>query len=227
MKKRFLILMTLTLLLAGNVFSETPNMSLDQDYFDITETTITEEATEEITNYNNTLGLSDIILSTDELIAIGEKIYKIIRDGRPVIDSTFIPYSILPAGLANEDAFHDMYGWSAPEAKTYRITYLNAYKMKVVEILYSVTFQWDGRDGNGGKYLTGIKVIPLNVKCLWGFNVNATSQLLSISNVGTRLRPIAAATLLFNHTVESMFKATERELLFYITGNGLFRVYDE
>jgi len=159
------------------------------------------------------------LLIVNDLIALGEKIYKIIEKGRPVVHVNLKPYSVLPKTVLTKNLLHDMFGWSAPVTYIYTIKYKNLYKAEVVKIKFGLTFQYNGQDDNGGKYLTGIRILPLSVKTLWGYRTEALSELIAISNLGTKEKIIGSATLAFKIKIHNVISAIETENMFHIRGN--------
>lgn len=168
--------------------------------------------------------LDEIAMYLDGLIAIGKKIWPIIDAGRPVINTTgIIPsISILPKleGTEPSGAFFEMANWSAPKAESYRVSYKNKFGSEVIGFTYTVYFQFEGDHNGIGKYITNLKVQASEVYAAWGFNFNATSELIGIANVGSKEDPIASAIIQISYTAKGLINEMRNSQSFYVDGQG-------
>lgn len=164
---------------------------------------------------------SGIIMIIDELIAIGQKILPSIKEGRPVlINNPMASISVLPRSENKDPVVHDMGGWSIPVSKHYKISYTNGFGMEVVSFIYSISYQHSGTYNGKGKYLAGIRAAAKNITISWGFDVEASSQLIQIANVGTQDNVIAGATIEMNYTVKNWSTNITNSRDFFISGDG-------
>lgn len=203
----------------------------DDPYFKINSIEVTEipvdeaellytEAKEE-KNLSSQKNLGQIIMTIDKLIALGTKIYDIVKKGKPVVNMNFAkPVSVLPNGESPQTAFAQMSNWSAPTRRKYRVEYKNGWGSKVISFDYSVYFQHSGRYEGKGQYLTGVTVRASNVAVSWGFEFNASSELETISNRGSMDDPMAAATLRINYRASSLIRDIQSSESFHVAGNG-------
>ena len=161
------------------------------------------------------------IMVADKLIALGEKIYKIIDKGRPVVQTQYSPISILPKNQfgSNVDVMQTE-NWLGPKGAKYSVSYKNVYGMTVAEIEFTLLFAYGGRYQGKGRYITSAQIIPSHVSASWGFDVSANMKLNSIQNKGTADNPVAAALLNFDYTVKSIMKEERNHVTFYIDGLG-------
>ena len=165
--------------------------------------------------------IDGIIMIIDKLIAIGQKIIPTIKEGKPVVtNNPMASVSVLPRSEAKDPVVHDMGGWSIPVSKHYKISYLNGFGSEVVTFVYSITFQYNGSTNGKGKYLAGIRASARNITISWGFDLDASSQLLQISNVGTQQDVVAGATLEMTYTVKNWTKNITTSESFHVTGDG-------
>ncbi len=165
--------------------------------------------------------LGSIIASLDKLIALGTKVWEIIKKGKPVVNVDMgTPISILPQSDDPNMAFYQMENWSAPRAKRYRIEYKNLLGMSVIAFDYTVQFQYNGEFEGTGKYVTGLQVTASNVAVSWGFQFDASTELMSISNRGRLDNPIAAGTLQINYHASSALRDISSAETFHVTGAG-------
>jgi hypothetical protein len=166
-------------------------------------------------------GLDGVIMVVDQLIAIGQKLMPIIDKGRAVVNNNPMgAVAVLPRLDKTEKEVHDMANWSLPTTKHYKIVYKNGWGSDVVTFVYSVTYQYNGTFEGKGKYLTGIRASARQIDVSWGFDVDASSQLLQISNVGTSESLIAAATLEISYTVKNWTRTVTNNVSYFVTGDG-------
>lgn len=170
--------------------------------------------------------LDSVIMVVDKLIAIGAKIIPTIEKGKAVVtNSSMAAVSVLPRLETIDPVVHDMGNWSIPVTKHYQITYKNGLGSDVVSFVYSVTYQYGGTYGGKGKYLTGIRASARKINIAWGFDLDASSQLVQISNVGTTDDVIAAATIEIQYTVKNWTRTITNVESFFVAGdNRLYKL---
>lgn len=165
--------------------------------------------------------LDSVIMVVDKLIAIGQKIIPMIKDGKSVItNSPMTAVSVLPRTDLKDFQVHDMGGWSIPVNRHYKISFSNGFGVEVVAFVYSITYQYNGSMDGKGKYLAGIRAAARNIDIMWGFDLDATSQLIQIANVGTQQNVIAGATIEMTYTVKNWTRNLTYSLYFHISGDG-------
>lgn len=170
--------------------------------------------------------LDSVIMVVDKLIAIGQKIIPTIEKGKAVVTNTSMAaVSVLPRLETVDPVVHDMGNWSIPVTKHYQISYKNGLGSEVVSFVYSVTYQYGGTYGGKGKYLTGIRASARKINIAWGFDLDASSQLVQISNVGTTEDVIAAATIEIQYTVKNWTRTITNVESFFVAGdNRLYKL---
>lgn len=197
--------------------------SYDEDYFSISEITVTEvEIGDELVWASQYKGfeknLGEIIMAVDKLIALGKKIWAIVEAGKPVVNVNMgTPISVLPK---DSSAFYDMDSWSTPMVRTYRVEYKNGFGSSVISFDYTVNFQHSGKYQGKGSYITGLNVQASNTSVSWGFNFDASSQLISIANMGSSDEPVAGATIRINYAAKSVLRSISTSESFHVDGNG-------
>ncbi len=165
--------------------------------------------------------MSGIIMLVDQLVAIGAKIMPTIEKGRAVVTQNYMhAVSVLPRIDALDPVVHDMGNWSIPVSKHYKISYENGFGSEVVSFIYSITFQHSGTYNDKGHYLAGIRMSARDIRVSWGFDLDATSQLIQISNVGTANNVIAGATVEITYTVKNWTRTLSTSKAFHVTGDG-------
>ncbi len=195
-------------------------------YFSISSVSVTPITSEYVfDNFANKQdkALGEIIMVVDQLIALGKKIWPIVQAGRPVINTQFSPaLSVLPRTNDAPDmvAMYQMSNWQSPTQKSYLIEYKNGFGSTVISFTYSVSFQYGGKYEGKGLYLTGLDVSASNIRVSWGFEFDATSALINISNSGTMEDPIATATVRIDYKSKSFFNAIHASEAFHVRGDG-------
>lgn len=170
--------------------------------------------------------LDSIIMVVDKLIAIGQKIIPTIEKGKAVVtNSSMAAVSVLPRVETTDPVVHDMGNWSLPVTKHYKIVYKNGLGSDVVSFVYSITFQHSGTYGGKGKYLTGIRASARSINIAWGFDLDASSQLVQISNVGTVNNVVAGATIEIQYTVKNWTRQITNVVSYFVAGdNRLYKL---
>jgi hypothetical protein len=180
---------------------------------------------DEVSSFDPVGSLNEISLILDGLLGIGKKIWPIIEGGKPVVTTNLAPaVSIIPNIDGKNVVLNDMANWSIPKVKSYRVAFQNYWGNDVVAFTYTVIFQHGGSYNNVGKYVTTLKVIPSDIYTSWGFNFNVTSELVGISNVGSKESPIASGVVQVSYKVTSVLNDVSRAQSFYIDGNGNINV---
>lgn len=165
--------------------------------------------------------LDGVIMVLDKLIAIGQKVIPTIEKGKAVVtNNPMAAVSVLPRLDTKDLVVHDMGNWSIPVTKHYKISYKNGFGSEIVTFIYSITFQYGGQHEGKGKYLTGIRAAARNITISWGFDLDASSQLIAISNVGSTANVVAGATIEISYTVKNWTRQITTNEAFFISGDG-------
>ncbi len=175
--------------------------------------------------------LDEVAMYLDGLIAIGKKIWPIIEAGKPVINVTgLVPaLSVLPhmEGNAAKGELYQMANWSAPKAVSYRVSYKNFVGSEVIGFTYTVYFQYNGSHKGNGKYITSLKVQASQVYAAWGFNFDATSELINVANVGSEENPVASAIIQVSYKAKGLLNEARNSQSFYVDGAGQMRLLNK
>ncbi len=167
------------------------------------------------------MDLGQIIIATDQLIALGKKIWTIVEAGKPVVNTNMAqPISVLPKIEGDNIAFYNMEGWSTPKVKSYRVSYKNGFGSEVIAFTYTVYFQHGGSYEGKGQYLTSVNVEASEVYVSWGFKFDATSSLIGIANQGSVNNPVASATISVAYKATSWFSDVSTGESFFVNGRG-------
>lgn len=170
-----------------------------------------------------TTGLGDLIMVLENLLAFGKQVMDVVKEGKPVVSTNMADaISVIPrvSGTESTSVMHDMYGWSFPKAKGFRVALKNKSGKAPVVFHYTVYYQYNGKYEGKGQYLTGVNVVASKVYVGWGYDFKASSRLVAISNHGTNVDPVAGATLQIEYTVSNTFKSITKNEIFHIAGSG-------
>ncbi len=160
----------------------------------------------------------------DQLIRIGQKIYKIVEAGRPIYNSNLHRTDVLPKGVAE---WQQLTGWQAPTSKRYEWSIKNLYGMNVVTLRYRLMYTPGGHLDGRGRYLQAVTIVPEYVYVAWGYSLDVTASTPSITNAGTLENPVAGAELMIDATVKTVLNTAQMTASYYVRGDGLFKDMQE
>lgn len=228
MKGTFITL--LMILMSANFALEGDQTTVD-DYYQVSEITMS-KVDGDFENYvyaQKTVearSLGDFITATEKLIALGTKVWEIVKAGEPNLNLTLAkPISILPNNGSAAEAFSELDSWSAPKVNSYFIEFKNVYGVALVSFRYNVAFQYNGSLNGKGRYITGLQVNASSVNVVWGVSFDATSELQSISNRGSKEDPIAGVTMNLTYKVGTFLSKVVQTQSFHMAGDGEFTAY--
>jgi hypothetical protein len=159
----------------------------------------------------------------ERILNLGQSLWKIIVDNKPVVDVRTQYASALPEGVRG---WSSMSGWRPPEGKTYELTAKNAYGMTVVRVRYQVLRSWGGSYEGKGKYLTGVTVDPRDIEVAWGYRVTleAAAPQETVINVAPHgQEPVAGLTANLSWIIQTPIKDVRGKASYYMQGDGHFR----
>lgn len=167
-------------------------------------------------------GGADPTVVLDQIINIGQKIWKIIVDNKPVVDVRTQYATALPEGATRWDS---MAGWQAPRGTIYALTAKNAYGINVINVRYQVLRTYGGNYKGKGKYLTAVTVEPLLVEVAWGYHYTMEAAVpdTSIVNVGTTENPVAAMMTQLAWRIQTPIKDSQGKGIYFLQGDGAFK----
>lgn len=142
-----------------------------------------------------------------------------IASSRAVADVQTSYGNVLPAHITN--AF-ELQSWTSPPAShSYTVNVYNRLKQRVLQFTYSLQFTYGGSLDGKGLYLDRVTIIPSRLSVAWGFVFNASVQIASVHNVGTRDNPIAAAHVELHYRLQGL-NVVERTESFHVKGDGKY-----
>ena len=165
-----------------------------------------------------TVGEIGVIL--DQIINIGQKIWKIVDDGKPVVNAQEMRASAVPQGITS---WQQLQGWNAPISRTYRLQYTNLYGITVVDYSFKVTYTYGGNFNGKGNYLTNVSVAPAALNVLWGYTAESSAYVPSVINLGTSADPVAGMELQVKWHVKTLLVDDQGQAGYFVDGKGNYR----
>jgi hypothetical protein len=168
-----------------------------------------------------------VIQASRDVVALGEAIYELINKGRPVINTSYEPISIVPRDPMSKEFIDpmDMENFRGPIVKNFR-TRIKAFGMQEAVVFeYKVIYSYNGSYDGRGKYLTGVNIIPSRVVAKRGYTVNSSMMMSGMMNYGTRMDPIVGLMITVKYQIGNSGRVMERNDTFTIRGDNTdFRV---
>ncbi len=167
-------------------------------------------------------GPGDAIPVLDSIINLGERIWKIIVDNKPVVNVKTQYATALPEGIKS---WTQLGGWQRPKGTIYQLTAKNGYGGQVISLRYQVLRTAGGSYKGVGKYLTAVTVEPLLIEVAWGyhFSLDANVPDSSVVNVGTSENPVAAMMAQLGWRISTPIKDSSGNGIYYLQGDGAYQ----
>lgn len=156
----------------------------------------------------------------NDIINIGEKIWRIIEANQPVVDVSTTYANAYPRGIEH---WTDMHSWKAPQATMYEFSAKNLLGMDAVKVRYQVIRMTEGKYKDKGHYLNHVTIEPLKVEVNWGMKFHLLAQIPSVMNVGSSEDPIAGMLATLKWQINTVFKHVQGTSVYYMQGDGDFR----
>lgn len=154
----------------------------------------------------------------DDIVAIGEKLWKIVEGGRPVVTVQVPQAHALPRGVY---CWTDLDHWQEPAAKTYEVIYKNYFGMQVVKFKFRLQYTFGGGKDGVGHYLANVTVIPADLSVMWGYNFDAQVEVAQAVNLGSRENPLAGLELNLLWQVKTVVNENHQAVRFFVQGDGV------
>jgi len=147
-------------------------------------------------------------ISIDDLIAVGKKVWEIIKEGQPVVDYQNDWAGAVPKGVdwMDLEGFQDMsYG---PFAWTFK----NVLGSTNVNFKWHFSYACKGSYNGHGAFLLNVGTAIEEIYAAWGYTVNVNATVDSNpTNYGTKVDPIAGLAVEVTMDVKSVIQSfTER-----------------
>lgn len=154
----------------------------------------------------------------DGLINIGQKIWAIIKAGRPVVNINIGPSAnALPKGVKCWD---ELEKWQVPSVFRGLAQIENIYGFTLAEFQFDVIFTHGGSFNGKGQYLTHVQVFPSNVYAFWMQELNASVSIPSLVNRGTTANPIAGMQVDISWQFKNFLNEVQQSASVFVQGDG-------
>lgn len=148
----------------------------------------------------------------NSIVAIGEKVWKLIESGRPVVNFKAPLAHALPWSAI---CWTELERWRPPSSQLMQVAYRNGFGQTVVKFRFRVIYSSGGSLNGVGSYLANVTVLPETIDVAWGYTVNAETVVGRAINLGTRDNPIAGLQLMVTWNVKTIVKdSTASESIF-------------
>jgi hypothetical protein len=159
-------------------------------------------------------GTADI----DKWVILGEKIWQLIVDNRPVANVSTQRVQIVPQASLNN--WETMTAWRGPALHSFKIEATNLLGMVVMSHTYTVAFNYGGQYLGHGAFLANATVIPSNVTVAWGFKLTSALEVGQAVNTGSLVEPVPGLDLQVKWSMDSVLKHMEGRENFFVKGTG-------
>lgn len=151
------------------------------------------------------------------IVNLGNLAWTIIQANQPSDTAAVASANALPQGVKG---WQELTGWEEPVIKDFEKDFPGVISSDPVTVKYRVHYTYGGSLDGKGKYLTDISVEPVDIHVGWGYKLTMTASVPNIVNMGTDAEPLAAAELLIDMKVTSIFKSEEVSVDYEIKGDG-------
>lgn len=156
-------------------------------------------------------------VSLEDIVMIGEQVWKIVEQNKPVVTFKAPVVHALPRGLS---CWSDLEQWQPPKTRTFEVIYLNGFNMEAVKFRFRLHYTYGGGSQGKGRYLANVTVMPAELNVLWGYNFDAFVEAVDAVNLGTRESPLAGLELNMKWTVRTWAKESQSTFHFFVQGDG-------
>lgn len=154
----------------------------------------------------------------DGLINIGSKIWAIVKAGKPVVNLNIGPSAnALPTGVKCWD---ELEKWNVPSVYRVKTKMSNHFGFSLAEFQFDVIFTHGGSFNGKGQYLTHVQVFPSNVYAFWLQEFNASVEIPSLVNRGTKADPIAGMQIDVKWQLKNFVNEKQQSASVFVTGDG-------
>ncbi len=155
--------------------------------------------------------------SIGDIIAIGESLWKIVEAGKPSAHIVSNSVSALPK---DNPHWTLMTNWQGPMVKSYHMEVVNKLGIKVVTMDYKIIAYYGGKFNGKGQYLTNLTMITDNVSVSWGYDLQATAELMDLINTADNENPIPGCTLQMKWKTDTAVQHREGSRAVFVKGDG-------
>ncbi len=155
--------------------------------------------------------------SIGTIVSIGENIWKIVEAGKPSAHIVSNSVSALPKENPN---WSQMTDWQGPLIKSYHMEAVNKMGVKVVSMDYKIMAYYGGKFQGKGQYLANLTMITDNVSVAWGYDLQATAELMDLVNTTDEENPVPGCTLQMKWRTDTLLQHREGTHSIFVKGDG-------
>lgn len=168
-------------------------------------------------NFDANLDLSSLLSGIDQIMVIGEKVWKFIVDNKPVANVSSQRVSFLPKGASD---WQEMEKWQGPAMRAYEFVFRNGFGMKAISHEYAVVTYYGGKIKGHGAFLANTTIIPAKVSVITMFRLDSEVAVDDPVNIGTVSEPVPSVNISLNWKATGVLNHYEGRETFNIRGNG-------
>jgi len=157
------------------------------------------------------------ITTIGNIVALGMNLWKIVEAGKPSAHVVSNSVSALPK---ENPHWTLMTNWQGPMVKSYHLEALNKLGFKVVSMDYRVMAYYGGKYKDKGQFITNLTMFTDNVSVFWGYDLQATAQLMDLVNTGDDENPVPGVTLQMKWRTDTALQHREGSHAIFIKGDG-------
>ncbi len=167
--------------------------------------------------WNNQLRRNDDLVLIDKIINLGQKIWKIIEDNKPVVNVKYMFANAVPKGVKSTE---ELDGFTPIQYKSFRVYGKNGFGSTVYDLTYTLLHRYNGSFDGRGRYLDAVTVLPHKLDVLWGYKVNYNVDRVSTVNLGTKDAPIASVLMEMTFRVATVMKESRLTQAYEFRGDS-------
>ncbi len=161
--------------------------------------------------------LGSSLKDINEIINLGEKIWKIIEKNKPVVNVKYAYANAVPKGIKGPE---ELEGFSPLQFKSFRKFGKNGFGSTVFDVTYTLAHRFNGQYQGRGRFLDAVTVLPHKVEVLWGYTLNFNVARVSTANVGSEKEPVASVAMEMDFQISTILKASQYRNLYEFRGDS-------
>lgn len=162
------------------------------------------------------IGSNDTLVMIEQIVNLGERIWKFITDNKPVINVKRNYANALPRGVKGSE---ELDGWSPLQYRSFNMYGKNGFGAKVYDVTYTLVHRFQGNYQGQGQYLENATVLPHKTEALWGYTVDVGVDNVGAVNVGTKDKPVGSLVMELYFKVQTAVKASEFRSVYEFRGD--------
>jgi len=161
--------------------------------------------------------LTSSLKDINEIINLGEKIWKIIEKNKPVANVKYAYANAVPKGIKGPE---ELESFSPLQFKSFRKFGKNGFGSTVFDVTYTLAHRFNGQYQGRGRFLDAVTVLPHKVDVLWGYTLNFNVARVSTANVGNEKEPVASVAMEMDFQISTVLKASQYRNLYEFRGDS-------